>query len=691
MADEKVSFLLDLDIAEFTEKTLSAKGSIQSLGSKENLSELLEGLASVGPLLATAGIAAFAFKKSIDLTVEGEEIRRINNQFEMLATNAGLAPEKLRKGLEEASGGIIDTTDLLKVANESIIKMGGSAEKLPQLMELARKATSVMGGDAKENFEKLTNAIANGNTKMLGHLGLRVDAIKAEKDFAEANGKTADELSQAGKQQAILNAVLEAGEVRFKGINSNAESATTILKTLKVTVTDLGETFTLAFEKTIGPSVRRFLGGVQEMATKLKLTLAANIGEGAEQASAKLEINKLKVKELEKQIDALGRVSNQAFKMGPTYQNEMKRLTEELSKYKGELGKVEAQNQAMEKSSEADEKKRAEALKARSAAEAFDKEKSAKQFLAFSKEKEKIDSQYFLAQQKNVKTLEQVDKAVKQQALVALRQHQLALAAIENNANISRSQKGQLRVSENKRFQEEMVQAEDSAWKLKEKLLDNYVHNSKTAFGGIEAAFKANTQKMIQEQADMGKRGTEIWNSLQANAVSSFEGMGTAMAAGKDVASATADAMRGFFLGMLADRAKAEGSLMLAASVWPPNPIGIAGGIGLLALAGVLKAAAGPSAASNSNISTSASPTTTASGAGPRIAPISSGGNTGGASADAQSTAMPNMAQNQQQQKVVSVNIAGNYLETDATKRMLMDLMRQESDATGFNYNQIGA
>src|SRR5271166_6809385 len=104
--DDKISFLLDLDIAEFKEKGLQAKGIIEKLGGEENISGLVEGLTTAGAILGTVGVAAFAFKKAIDLTVEGEEIERVNTQFDTLATQAGIAPEKLKAGLEKAAGGL---------------------------------------------------------------------------------------------------------------------------------------------------------------------------------------------------------------------------------------------------------------------------------------------------------------------------------------------------------------------------------------------------------------------------------------------------------------------------------------------------------------------------------------------------------------------------------------------------------
>lgn len=634
MADdkEKISFLLDLDIKDFTEHGLSAKGIIEKLGSSENMAGLLEGLTKVGTVLGTVGIAAFAFKKALDFTLEAEEINRVNNQFELLSKNAGISSEKLKKGLEEAAHGLVDTDDLIKIANESLVKMGGSAEKLPQIMEIARKATQVYGGDAKANFQAITEAIANGNTRALKHYGIIVDATKAQKDFAAANGVTADVLSEAGKRQAIFNEALEQGEKSFKGITEDSESATTMLQSMKVTFNELAQTFLLAFEKTIGPGMRSFLSVVANAATQLKLITKVALGDAKEAADAYAQYTGKKIVEFE-------------------------------SKNKSATDKAIADSARLTQ------------------ANLIDIEKQRKQYQEYRATLEKIDTAYYAANAKNVNSRAMIEAQVRQRALALENQHQLSLNQIRTRSDITNRQKNTLLLAENKKFQAQKQASERDTDAYRNQLLNNYVANSETAFEGIGRSFEANSLKMKKEQADFGKRGTEMWNSLSSNATAAFSNMGAQMAQGKDIASATADAMKGFFFGFLGDRAMAEGSLMLLSSIWPPNPLGIAGGTALLALGGALKSVAGSSGAGSTSISTP-SVQASSSGAAPRLADTDAASN---------QTPMPNMQAQQKTQRTVQVNIAGNYLETDQTKRMLMDLMRQETDATGFAYNEIGA
>ncbi len=633
--DNKISFLLDLDVAEFTEKGLAAKGIIEKIGSAESMTGLLESLTAAAPALAAVGVAAYGFKKALDLTVEGEQIERVNNQFETLSKQAGIAPEKLKKGLEESAKGLVDTDDLLKIANEAIVKMGGSAEKLPQIMEIARKATAVYGGDAKSNFEAISEAIANGNTRALKHYGIIIDAAKAEREFAAANGVTAEELSDVGRRQAILNAALEKGNEAFKNTHENAKSATAILQTLKVTFSEIGQTFTIAFEKTIGPGMRSFLGTVQNLATKLKLHVQASMGDAEEAAKAKAIL-------AGKHVDDLSRKEDEA-----------------ANKSIANINKVSKES-------------------------IVDIEKQKKQQQAFRQELDKIDKAYFAQQEKNVKNLNQVDLLVKKQNEMAEKAHQEAIQKIRDSQNLNQSQKSRLITLEQKRYQEELLNQEKANDAEKNKLLDAYVANSETAFQGIERAFRANTLKMQAEMKDFGKMGTETFNSLSANANSAFTAMGAAMVTTGDVGHSVANALRAFFLGWLGDQAIHQGGVMMLAGIWPPNPAAIAAGSSLLALGGALKALAGAGSAPSTAVG-SPSSQATASGSAPALAPVSN-------SSDQTATATSNMDQQQNiQGRNVQVNIAGNYLETDQSRRLLMNLMRQESDATGFSYTQIGA
>ncbi len=168
----------------------------------------------------------------------------------------------------------------------------------------------------------------------------------------------------------------------------------------------------------------------------------------------------------------------------------------------------------------------------------------------------------------------------------------LANREIKNETSEKPVQK-QLSAAENGRFEaQERAESLNTA-KYREQLMQQYVRTSTTAFQGIERAAQAMTSKAKGELKDMGKFGTDTMNEFQKNSTAAFQQIGTSVAQNQPIAQAAASAMKGFFLNMIGDRAEAEGALLLLSSIWPPNPLGLAAGGGLVALGAALKSAAG--------------------------------------------------------------------------------------------------
>lgn len=160
MADDTTKVVLDLDNSEFVSKLQESLGLLGDFGGGDSLSPLMEKLASIGEVTGVLAVGFLAFKTALDLTTEGEKIEQINQSFEKLAESVGLSASTLKNGLLEATKGLVSETDLLQAANQAIVKMGDNAGRIPEIMELARKATTVFGGDLISNFNQLSSALS---------------------------------------------------------------------------------------------------------------------------------------------------------------------------------------------------------------------------------------------------------------------------------------------------------------------------------------------------------------------------------------------------------------------------------------------------------------------------------------------------------------------------------------------------
>lgn len=225
-----------------TEKTslsLSAMAKIitDDIGSAGSSS--MGSFASVlsGPVALAIGSvisAGYVLKKVFDLTLVSERNQQIANSFNAIAESAGLAGDKLRAGLAAAAQGLADDDDLMAAANKSIIELGDNAERIPEIMEIARKASALFGGDLIQNFENISQAIASGNVKSLRNLGIIIDTEAAQKKYAESLGISISQLSEVGKRQAIANEALVQAQQKFANVDESSAKATKAFKRMGV-------------------------------------------------------------------------------------------------------------------------------------------------------------------------------------------------------------------------------------------------------------------------------------------------------------------------------------------------------------------------------------------------------------------------------------------------------------------------
>lgn len=264
-----------------TEQGEAAGNKLTNVFDKIGLNGLGGSIVAVNQGLELMSKAGHAVKEVFDSIVdsikEADHIKLVNQQFEILSARAGIVGSELKDAFEKAANGTVATTEVLGAANKALIDLGHSAEKLPEIFELARKVGKLSGQDTLAVFEQLNFAIQSGNTKALRAVGIFIDSNKAMDDFSKtvktASGNlkvTANDLSLVGREQAILNAVLEKGNLSFKDLGGGADTATLSFKQFKVATTELGESASKIIAGIFGPIVSEFAKG----ATIITKTLA---------------------------------------------------------------------------------------------------------------------------------------------------------------------------------------------------------------------------------------------------------------------------------------------------------------------------------------------------------------------------------------------------------------------------------
>ncbi len=655
MSGNSEDFKFNLDVRDATASIETVRNSITALGDSKNLSGLIQSFTRLAGPIALAGTALLAFKAAVDMSVAGESIIRIEENFKNFSNQVGVSSEEMIKGIEKSTHGMVDLEDAMSSANKVMIDFGEGAEKIPELFDIATKASLVYGGSVTENFEKISMAITGGNTRMLKSVGLKVDAASAESKYALALGKTVDTLTEQEKRQATLNAVLAKGKESFKSVDESVTPVTVSLKKLGITIHDIGEEITKNVAQTWGGPFAKVFDlinkGLKNFVPKAPI----------EEAKERVESLKNKIQEaqevLAKRAEAKGFVESvKAFwsTAGPMTE----KIKLDLAVYNQEIVKAEDNLAKLQKKQGEDVSQKAK--KPEKSQEEIAAEKA--QYSQFQKDLISIKQQR-LQSEMNIETdASKYKQQLNDQIVLFEEQTQNKISQISANAGMGKTythaQAAQIieQIEADKTAKIKALQ--DDLENNQMKVFDNQLRNAKTAADGMATAFAQGAAQAKKESKDFGAQGVQTFNSVKNNAVSAFKAMG-------DGSKSAGDAIKGFLLNSVADYVEMKGQAMLLEGMWPPNPLAIAAGGGLIALSAAMRSAAGGGGGGSS-----------------------SGGAVAGGGASAGPTSAP--APVEQQKKSVTVQVQGNYFETEQTKTRLLEMMREASDATDFKYQQIG-
>jgi hypothetical protein len=674
VADE--SFRINLDAKEATAQALHLKDTIIELGDSKNIQGIIEGFISLAAPIAIAGAALYAFKAAIDLEVEGEKILQIEKSFELLANQAGVSAEAIKDGMMRAVDGTVAMSDAMAAANRAIVTLGPNADRIPQIFELARKAALTFGGDTLDKFDQLSQGIANGNMRMLKHMGIIIDNDKALRDYAKSIGTTTSALSQQGEQTARMNAVLEKGGEAFKNINQDGETVTVMLKQIGASFKEVGEAIATSVAKS--GAFKGLIAYTRDFAEAAKTVTQGHFGSELQQSQynagllrERLDELKAKAKEIQDEVDDPSKrpFLNRWLSTEDSFRalaNKNKAVID------SEIAATEAKfKQAMGAAEKAEkESGGGEGEAPKPAGKDLQKEKE--QVAKFHKELEALAASRIKAEEDMETdavlmraTLEEEQEIMEQQYAAKIEEiHAKGQQGKELTAKQAAAMIEEIEAEKVEKIAKMNLDMEARVLKA----YDNQVAQAKTIGDGIAAGFAQGGNKAKKELNDMGKLGQTVFNSMAKNSKSFFIGLG-------EGSKPAADLMKGFLFNSLADIAEAQGELLLLAGIGTYNPVQIAEGGALLALSGLLRSQAGGASSSSASVGGGGS-----SGGGGATAP---GIDTGSPGSGAPSPAI-------QSQRNVTVQFMGDYFDSDQSRSRMVELMRQATDATGYKYEQIG-
>ena len=190
---------------------------------------------------AMVGFAVSAVKSA--LKAEGA--------FQSFNLVVGETADVMLEDMRRASKGMISDFELVSNAN-SALALGIKQTDIPGLLEVATARSKVFGRTATEAFSDLAIGIGRQSRMILDNLGIILDLDKVYGEFAKTIGKVADELTDAEKKQAMVNAILEESEGMVKAQNflleTHSEKISRVTADWKNWKQEIGETIIKLFD-----------------------------------------------------------------------------------------------------------------------------------------------------------------------------------------------------------------------------------------------------------------------------------------------------------------------------------------------------------------------------------------------------------------------------------------------------------
>lgn len=260
-------------IVEAQNRAASGFSAVErSLGSfhinVENVSSSLRTMGKYGSV-AFAALSAATTK----LVMDSADALQIEESYRRMTAQVGISADDLVTKLREVSAGTVNTTDLMLSSNRAMaLGVGDNIETVTQLMEIARLKGRALGLDTTQAFNDIVTGIGRGSPLILDNLGITIKLGEAQEMYAQTLGKTSAELTDAEKKQALLNAVLEAGNAEVAAAGQISTTTAEQFQAMKAQLADTADTL----GRTLIPAATKLIEAITPVVTKVSTWIEQN-------------------------------------------------------------------------------------------------------------------------------------------------------------------------------------------------------------------------------------------------------------------------------------------------------------------------------------------------------------------------------------------------------------------------------
>ena len=208
--------------------------------STKEFSKMAQGMGGLVGAYATVAASVFALSAAFQFLKTTSDLAALTAGQELFAAKTGVSMKLMTQNIQAATGGLVAFKDAAQAA--AIGEAAGlSADQMERLGAVAKNAGTILGRDVTDSFNRLTRGAIKAEPELLDELGIIVRINDAAETYARTIGKSAQDLTQFEKSQAVVNAVLEQGESKFDDVGDSINSVAQFAAAFQDTFKDLSK------------------------------------------------------------------------------------------------------------------------------------------------------------------------------------------------------------------------------------------------------------------------------------------------------------------------------------------------------------------------------------------------------------------------------------------------------------------
>lgn len=186
--------------------TASASNDLKQISGSANIAETA--LMAAGGAIVALGAVRIG-QTVVELAQMGAQAGRVETSFRQMQASVGQSADASLAALRKASRGAIADTELELAANRAkTLGVAQNTQQLTQLIEVASARGKALGLSTAEAFDNIVTGIGRMSPLILDNLGIMTGGAATFEAYAASIGKSADQLTDAERKQALFNKVI---------------------------------------------------------------------------------------------------------------------------------------------------------------------------------------------------------------------------------------------------------------------------------------------------------------------------------------------------------------------------------------------------------------------------------------------------------------------------------------------------